>query len=213
MTDTLNVENRDQTGTLRMRRLRAAGKIPAVLYGHGQPSVNLSIAARDVEKMIRDSSHIVTLSGSVSESALVKEVQWDALGSNVLHVDLARIDASEAVEVSLGLEMRGVAPGTKSGGVVRLLLHEIDIRCPADQMPDHIEVNINQLELDQTITAADLEIPKAAEVLTDPATVVVSCETPTVVDEPEGDEETAAAEPEVIGRKEDDGAADKDSAN
>ena len=205
MSDTLNVENRDQTGSLRMRRMRAAGKIPAVLYGHGQDNVNLSIDSRDVQRMIRDSAHIVTLAGAVSESALVKEVQWDSFGSEVMHIDLARIDASESVEVSLSVELRGVAPGTRAGGIVRHQVHEAQIRCPANQLPDHIEVNINQLELEGSITAADLDIPDVAELLLDPATIIVSCDVPKTVAEPDADEEGAtAAEPEVIGRKEED---------
>ncbi len=210
MSDTLKVEKRDETGTLRMRRLRAAGRTPAVLYGHGQANVHLSVDSRDVERMIRDSAHIVTLAGAVSESALVKEVQWDSLGSHVMHIDLARIDAKESVEVSLNVELRGVAPGTRAGGIVRQQVHEVEIRCPADQLPDHIGVNINHLELDQSVLASDLEIPADAELLIDPSAVIVSCEMPKEVVEPEDEEAAAAAEPEIIGRKEDEDSESSD---
>jgi len=93
--EVLNCEQRDFTGTLRNRRLRETGKIPAVLYGRGDCK-SLSIDTRDVSSAIRHGSRIVELKGSVNESAMIKEVQWDAFGVDVLHVDLARIDASES---------------------------------------------------------------------------------------------------------------------
>jgi large subunit ribosomal protein L25 len=187
-----------------MRRLRAAGKIPAVLYGHGLENVNLSIDSRDVDRMIRETSHIVELKGDVNESALVKDVQWDAIGSDVVHIDLARIDATESVEVTLNVELRGSAPGSNDGGIVMLQVHDIEMRCPANQLPDSIEININHLELNGVITAADLEIPAVAELLIEPTTVIVTCELPQVIEEPEaGEVADGAAEPEVIGAKDD----------
>lgn len=203
MSDVIEVKKRDETGTLRMRRLRKAGRIPAVLYGRGKDCVSISIDTRDVDRMIRTGRHIVDLGGDVKDSALVKEVQWDAFGTEVLHLDLARIDASEAVEISLSVELRGVAPGTRSGGVVKHQLHEIAIRCAADKLPENLEANINELELNGVITAGDLELPESAELLCDPGDVVVLCAEPTAKAEEEPTE-AGMAEPEVIGRKADD---------
>lgn len=208
MSDVIEVKKREETGTLRMRRLRASGRVPAVIYGQGKDSVAVSIATRDVEKMIQSGRYIVALNGDVNEDALIKEVQWDAFGSEVLHLDFARIDASEAVEVSLSVELRGDAPGTRSGGVVKHMLHELTIRCPADKMPEHLEVNINELELDQSITAGEIELPPSAELLIDGSEIVVSCVTPTAEAEPVEGEEGAMAEPEVIGRKAEDEEGD-----
>ncbi len=199
MTDVLHVQNREQTGTKSMRRLRASGKTPAILYGHGKANVSLSIESRDVDALIRHGSHIVQLEGSVSDSALVKDVQWDELGSEVLHLDLTRIDASESVEVELSIELKGIAPGTKQGGIIKHIMHEVTVRCPADKLPDKLELSINQLELDGTLTASDLVVPEAAELLCEPDDVVVSCVTPVVVEEP-AEEEAEVAEPELIGK-------------
>ena len=96
--EALVVEERELTGTLRIRRLRKEGKVPAVLYGQGKDSVNLSIDNRAVAKVVDHGRYIVKLSGAVSDTAMIKEVQWDAFGSRILHLDLARIDASESVE-------------------------------------------------------------------------------------------------------------------
>jgi large subunit ribosomal protein L25 len=203
VSDVIQVKKRNETGTLRMRRMRKAGRIPAVVYGHGKETTAISIASRDVEKLMESGRHIVELGGDISEDALVKEVQWDALGAEVLHLDLARIDASEAVEVNLVVELRGVAPGTRAGGVLNQVLHEIPVRCPANKMPEHLEVNINELELNGVITAGEIEIPQAAELLCDPGDVVVSCLQPVVVEEPEEGVVEGVSEPEVIGRESD----------
>ncbi len=210
MSDVVEVKKREETGTLRMRRMRVAGRVPAVIYGRGQDSMMVSIDKREVDKMMRTGRHIVDLGGDVSESALVKEVQWDAFGNEVLHIDLARVDASEAVEVSMSIETRGVAPGTRNGGVVKQLMQEVTIRCPADKLPESLEANINELELDGAITAGDLTLPPSAELLCELTDVVVTCVAPTAKsddDEVEG-AEAGAAEPEVIGRKADDEAGD-----
>lgn len=204
MTDQLNVENREETGTLRMRRLRKAGKIPAVLYGHGQDTVHLQVLAKDVQAAIRHGSQFVELKGSINESALIKEVQWDAFGSDVLHLDLARVDAGEAVEVSLTVELVGDAPGSRAGGMIRHQLHEIEIRCPASVLPEKLELKINDLELGQSLAAADIPLPAGASLKTAADEIVVQCIETTEVPEPEEVAEAGPAEPEVIGRKSDD---------
>ncbi len=199
MADLLNVEARDTTGTLRMRRLRKSGKIPAVLYGHGEGTVSLTVERKEIDRVIAHGGHVVELKGAVSEGALIKEVQWDAFGSSILHLDLTRIDKNEKVEVTLGVVLKGDAPGTHNGGVVQHLLHEITIVCPADKLVDVLELKINDLELDQTLTAGDLELPAGATLAGEPTEVIVSCSVPSAAPEPDAEE--GAAEPEVIGEK------------
>ena len=207
MSDAINVQKRDETGSLRMRRLRQSGRIPGIVYGHGQDSIAISMDTRDINRMIRDGRHVVELAGDIKESALIKEVQWDSLGSTVVHVDFARVDATEVVEVSLTVDLRGVAPGTRAGGIVKLALHEIDVRCPALKVPEHLEININGLELEQSITAGEVKLPESAILITDASAVVVACVAPTVELE-ESEDGEASAEPEVIGRKAEDEEAD-----
>ena len=204
MSDVINVEKRDETGTLRMRRMRQAGRIPGIVYGHGQECVSISIDSRDVERMVNAGKYVVELGGAVKESALVKEVQWDGFGTSVMHVDFARVDATEIVEVNLSVELRGVAPGTKNGGILKQGLHEISISCPALKVPDTLSVSVNELKLDQSITAGEIALPDSAELLTDPSAVVVSCPPASVAVEVPEDGDGDAAEPEVIGRKADD---------
>lgn len=188
-----------------MRRLRQAGFTPAVLYGEaGEDSVALSIPTKQIDAAIRHGSHIVKLEGKVNTDALINDVQWDMLGREVLHIDLTSINLSESITVTLPVELVGDAPGTKMGGVVKQLVQELEIECPANALPDKIEVKINDLELDQTITVADLVLPEGAKVIGDPGDGIVQCAEPTVVATEDDDAEAGAAEPEVIGRKADD---------
>lgn len=200
MSDTISVEKRETTGTLRIRRMRDTGLIPAVLYGHGKDTIMLSVNGKDLNNAIRLGHHVIKLSGAASGSALIKEVQWDALGVDILHLDFARIDEAEAVTVTLPVELKGNAPGTKSGGTLRYLAHELEITCPANVLPDKLEVSINHLELDQSITAGQITLPSGAFLTGPPDEIVCQCiVVETLEEELEAGPETA--EPEVIGRK------------
>lgn len=199
MAEVLNVQLRETRGKRANRRLRAAGAIPAVLYGHGEQTLSLSVPADQLDAALRHGSRLVTLSGAVSDQAFIRELQCDTWGTNVLHVDFTRISAHERVEVQVPLELRGEAPGVREGGVVEHLLHQVRLECEATQIPDKLEVSINQLQLNGSITTGQLELPGTAKIL-DADAVVVQCAVPATLPE----EEIAAAEvaePEVIGRK------------
>ncbi|MCL2622270.1 MAG: 50S ribosomal protein L25 [Planctomycetaceae bacterium] len=197
---TLNVELREAHGKRFNRRLRASGKVPAILYGHKKKCVALSIPVEMIEAAIRHGNRFVQLSGAVREKALIKECQWDTWGKEVLHVDLTRVGEHEKIRVAVALELRGEAPGSKEGGVVRQQLHEIELECEAAAVPEKIEVNINHLELGQAIHVGSLTLPTGSVALTDAGLLVVSCAE--AVEKPEAEAVAAdGAEPEVIGRK------------
>jgi len=211
MAEILHIEKRETRGKRFAKRMRKIGKIPGVLYGHGKETVSLAINTDELDASIRHGARLVELQGDMKESAFVKQIQWDAFGTKVLHVDLTRVEAGDSVEISLTVELRGVAPGTKQGGTIEHQLHELAVRCPVAAIPESVSLNINNLELDQTITAGDIELPSGTELLTAASTVVVSCSEPTVR-EGEAEEETAPSsdfEPEVIGRKPEDEESEK----
>ena len=205
MADVLNVDPRDELGSAKTRRLRQQGKVPAVLYGHGEQNVHLSLAALEISAAIRHGSQLVNLTGAVNESALIKDVQWDALGSEVLHVDLTRVKAGEAVTVTVSVELRGEAPGTKMGGVISHNLHSLEINCPATAIPDKLEVSVNSLELGKSLTVADIPLPDGVSTSTDADTLVAQCSQPSSQEEEEAIPGAATSiEPEVIGRSKED---------
>ena len=197
---TLTVQLRDAGGKRSNRRLRAGGQIPAVLYGHKKASQGLTLSASELHAAVRHGNRFVALKGGVSEEAFIKDLQWNTWGTEILHVDFARVDADEKITVTVAVELRGEAAGLKDGGVVKHVLHNIELECKAAAVPEKIEVNINRLEFNEVLHVSDLELPAGVKVLTDGAAVVVSCVAPVEV----SDEDTTAegdAEPEVIGRK------------
>lgn len=195
----LSVELRNDLGKRRNRRLRSSGKVPAVLYGHKKPCMNLAIPSDALEAVLRHGQRFVELTGGAKEQAFITECQWDTWGARLLHVDLTRVSAHEKIQVMVAVELRGEAPGVKEGGVVKHLLHQIELECQAASIPDKIEVNINHLALNAAIHVSELSIPAGAKLLVDAAAIVVSCTEAVEIIE----EETLAdgAEPEVIGRK------------
>ncbi len=202
MTEELFVQIREEHGKRRNRRMRTSGAIPAVLYGHGEASVSLAVAADALDAVLRHGARMVALTGGVQESALIREIQWNTWGNEVLHVDFTRVSAREKVEVRVVLELRGEAPGTHEGGILDQLMHEVAIICPAADVPEKIEVSVNALNLGDSLTVADLKLPAEATALAEPDEIVVHCVVPSAM--PEVEEATAEAghgEPEIIGEK------------
>lgn len=200
MAEVLNVSLRESFGTNRARKLRGEGKVPAVVYGHGEKTVSISVPVEEVEAAIRHGSHLVELKGDLSQSALIRDVQWDPFGIDVLHIDFARVEAGETAELTVPVELRGEAPGAREGGILNQVLHEVTMECPVSNIVDKIEVNINTLHLGDVVNAGQLQLPPGAKLVDDPEEVVVQCVQPAA----ELVEEEAAgetAEPEVIGRK------------
>jgi large subunit ribosomal protein L25 len=197
MIETIEVKTRDAVGTSRVRKLRSTGLVPAVLYGHGESNVNLAIAKDAVNNVVRHGTKMLALTGAVQDTALLREVQWDAFGVEILHVDLARVSRDEAVEVTLPVELHGEAPGLGEGGQLKFTTHELTIRCPAGSIPEHLVVSVSSLHLGQSIHANEVQLPEGASMVTPSTVVVVQIAQPTAAGE---ELAGAASEPEVIGR-------------
>jgi large subunit ribosomal protein L25 len=200
MADTLSVKRREKLGTANNRRLRQSGSVPAVLYGHGEASLSLTVPATELMAVVRHGGKLVQLNGDVSESALVRSVQWDVWGKEVLHIDLLRVSEKDKVETQVTVELRGTAVGVMEGGIIEHVLHEIDILCPAMAVPDKLTLNITELHLNKSIYAKDVPLPEGATLITDEDAVIVHCVPPHV--EAEAGAPGSGAEPEVIGKKE-----------
>jgi large subunit ribosomal protein L25 len=203
MAETLNVTKRDSGGKREARRLRRDGRVPAVLYGHGEANVSLVVGADEMAAVVRHGGRVVELKGSVNEKALIRELQFDVYGTHVLHVDFARVSEHERIEVKVNVELRGQAIGAKDGGVVEHFLHEVEIECEALSIPEKIDLNIQNLKIGDSITAGELTLPPGVTLISDPDAMVVHCVEPR--DEEEGGGVGGVAEPEVIGRKAEEG--------
>jgi large subunit ribosomal protein L25 len=201
----IRVEPRDPaknkgTGTRAVRRLREQGRIPAVIYGHKQDVVPITLAQDDVYHMIKAASHLAELDlGDKTETVLIRDVQWDNLGKAILHLDFARVSAEELIETDVNLEVRGHAPGVAEGGILELLFHSLTIKCPAGSIPDSLKLDVSGLNIDGGLHVRDLVLPSGVTVAADPDTLVVHVvqrgvqaeATPAAVEE-------APSQPEVI---------------
>ena len=208
MAEIIEAQIRETSGSGEARRLRRAGRIPVVLYGHGEPAVSLSVPRSQLAAAVRHGARMVELSGAAKTKAFIKELQWDTFHTAIQHVDFFRVSAGEKVEVSLGVHLRGEAVGLRSGGSVEVLRHELKVRCPADKIPEAIDVDVTELDIDGAIRVENLAAIEGVEYLDDLHDVVVHC-----VGARDEEEAEAApgdgSEPEVIGRSKD--GSDEDS--
>ena len=200
MAEVLNVELRETRGKRNARRDRRGGKLPAVLYGHGQQAISLLVDAEVFQAAVRHGARLVKLAGAVQEQAFIRDLQWDTWGTHVLHVDLTRVSEHEKVKVQVAVELRGEAPGFKLGGVVKQGIHQVEIECEATSIPDRLYVNINHLNIGDKIVVGQMELPPNVTVLEEVDEVVVECVEPVEIEE-EVVGAGGEAEPEVIGRK------------
>ena len=191
--DKLVTEIRSEFGKGAARRLRAAGKIPAVLYGHGSEPKHLALPAHETFLLVRYANAIIDLNiEGDSQLALVKDVQRNPImmGADAIeHIDLIIVKRGEKVEVEVAVHLEGEsAPGTINNLETTSLLLEVD----ALHIPESITVSIEGLEEGASIVAGDIELPKGATLVTDPEQYVVGIIVPQLETESETDEDVAA---------------------
>lgn len=202
---TLNAQERTgRAGTRVARRLRKAGLVPAIVYGHKEAAIGVTVKADELARAIRQGVRLVDIKvdgKGAMEKALIREVQWDYLGVDVLHVDFARVAADEKINIEVRVEIRGIAPGVAGGGNLIQPLHSLHVECLVTNIPEKIRVAVNELQLNQAIHVKELKLPEGVVVKNDPDAIVVQ-----VV--PQKVEEVAVvapvaegSEPEVIGKK------------
>lgn len=190
----LQVSLRDSFGRRSSRKVRNSGKVPAILYGHGEPNVALEVEADALRMALKKHAHVVTLAGAVDQEAQIRDVQYDCFGIEVLHVDFGRVSKGERLELTVALHLKGDAPGLREGGLVTHVLHELEISCPVSSVPDELIVDVKDLHINQTLHASDVKLPEGVELVTSPDAVVVTCTAPAAEVEPTA----GPAEPEVI---------------
>ena len=200
----IKIDKRSATGKWAMRRMRAEGVLPGIVYGHGEAAVPVQLAAADLLGLVKHGARLVDLIGEGQpETALIRELQWDVYGTNILHVDFARVAADERIRIEVKITLRGTAPGVEEGGVLNHLMHNVEIECLATEIPDEIKVDVRGLHLEQSLKVSDLVVPPGVKVLADADVVVVQVakKIEEVVAAPAEGEVVAAVEPEIVGRR------------
>jgi large subunit ribosomal protein L25 len=199
----LVTDARKGRGTHIARRLRKSGQVPAVVYGHKEATVSVTVKRDDLYRLIRRGARVVDLQeGTKTEKALIRDVQWDHLGHDILHVDFARVAADERIKIEVRIALRGTAAGVTAGGVLDQPLHTLEVECLAIAVPESIRVNIGELQIGQAIHVKELSLPEGVTTAVDPEAIVVQVAAPKVEAEAAVAAPAEQAEPEIIGRKE-----------
>ncbi len=208
----LSIQPRERLGTTGAHALRATGKIPAVVYGHGNMPEHVAVDAHAFEELLHHGGRnaIITLTdgGRKRQTALVRQIQLHPVSRRIIHADLQRVSADETIDTRLPIVTIGVADGVRNfGAVMDVVVHELEVEGPANRIPEHLEADVTELGVHEHLTAADIPLPSGFKLLTPPETIVVSIEPSRTARELEEAEAAAATpvaaeevtEPEVIG--------------
>ena len=207
------VHKRDVTGTRASKRLRKEGLIPGVIYGHGHdavlsPSSRTSCARRSPPTPARTPILDVTFEDQKrSHKAIVKDMTLDSVKSVVIHVDLQEIRLDETIETTVAVHFEGEPVGVKAGGMLDESTREVTVKGIVTAIPEHLVVDVSGLDMDDTLKVSDLVVPEGIEIVNDPEEVLCSVLPPRKVEAEEGVEGVegvegaAAAEPEIVGKK------------
>jgi large subunit ribosomal protein L25 len=187
------------------RRLRRAGRIPAVMYGHGEPSTPVSLEQSEFDALLRTREGTVIIEVDVAErgqqQTIIREIQRDPVTGRILHVDLQHISLTETINVEVPMHVTGTPYGVKTeGGILEHHLRAVEIECLPGSIPPYIEVDVTELKIGDSIHVEELAIDREAiTVLADPRTTVVAVIPPRLVKTAaeEAEEAAAAAEAEA----------------
>ncbi len=195
----LQAELRERIGSKAAAAVRKQGRIPCIVYGHKEDPVAITLDGHDFVEGVHHGHRLmdITINGA-TEKMLIKELQYDYLGRNIVHVDLMRVDVTEMIEVTVPVELKGTAKGIQEGGIVESHADQLEIECLAIQIPESIVVSIKDLDVDQSIKAGDVKLPEGVKLITPPETLVVSCHVVAEVKTTEQLEAEAPTVPEVI---------------
>jgi large subunit ribosomal protein L25 len=200
----LKGQRREAIGKGGARKARAAGHIPAVVYGHGETPMPLTIEAREFELAMRThkgGNAIVNLAvtGASDVTALVRDVQYDPVSREVLHLDFQHISLTEEITVEVPVHFVGVPTGVKDGGgILEHLVRELEIRCLPTAIPPRIDVDVTALAVGQNLHVRDISAT-GFTIVTDGDVTVAAVVAPAA--EEAAPVAAAAAEPEVVGAK------------
>ena len=199
----LDATLRSESGKGAARKLRMAGSIPGVIYGHGREPQSLTVNARETERLL---THIaagstvieLNLNNSVART-LIREIQRHPFKRNILHIDFQELVAGETVEVRCPIVYIGTSDGVRNeGGILDQIMHELLIEVDPSSIPNHIDVDISHLKVGQSLHVSDLKLPAGIKVADEGTLTICVVQQPKQAPEPVAD---AAAEPEVLRQK------------
>jgi large subunit ribosomal protein L25 len=204
----LSAETRSDRGKGYARKLRAAGRVPGIVYGHGREPQSLSVVARDLDKLLSSiavSSTVVELGlGGASTKTLIREIQRHPFKKMIMHIDFQELVAGEKVTVDLPLVFVGIPEGVRlSGALLEQILHKIEVLVDPANIPNHVDVDVSHLAMGHSLHVRDLKLPAGVEVLSDEDATICAVIAPRAAVEAAA-AEGAVAEPELIRKAKED---------
>jgi large subunit ribosomal protein L25 len=185
---TLKLELREEPGTIGSRKVRHQGRIPGVIYGHGEKPLAVSIEGKELGELLhggrRQNIVDIQLDGK-KDTAMVRDLQLDPVTRRVMSVDLQRISRSDIITAEVPIVTVGIAAGVRDqGGMMDLVTHEIEVRGPADKIPEEIRVDVTELTIGEHISASELPLAEGIRLITPPETSIVAIEAPRAEEAP-----------------------------
>ncbi|MDR1728290.1 MAG: 50S ribosomal protein L25 [Acidobacteriota bacterium] len=215
MPTVIEAQTRTPEGKNANRRLRKAGKIPAVLYGPGKQPTVLALDPDVIKDILHSEAgqntiFTVNIEGAGQSNAMVKDYQLDPIKGGLIHADLLEIDMNRSLTVEVSIEIVGEPQGVKlDGGTLDFVTRAIEVECLPADIPDSVKLDVGALKINDYIRVKNLQLGDKVKVLTEPENVIVTV-APPQKEEATGD--AAAAEPEVIKKGKADEAAAEDKA-
>jgi len=221
----VEVESREAKGTNAAGRLRAAGSIPANVYGLDLAPYSVAVSARRIGEVLslgtgQNTMLTLSIAGTdKSRDVMIRELQRDPVTNRVVHVDFVRIDTAKTLEVSVPVQLLGIPEGVKNeAGILDHVHREVLVACLPNAIPEHLDVDVSELHVNQHVSVSDLTVGEGVTLLDDPETIIATVSmskaevTTTAEEEEEEAVEGAEAAAESTDKDKDDagdGAADK----
>src|SRR5918912_2067203 len=206
---TLEVSRREKSGKEIAKKLRAAGKVPAVVYGGHKEPVAIEVDRKAVSELVQKSEHgvrsifLLKMAGTDQQRhAMIKDIQIDPVSRRMTHIDFVRVVMDEVVRVTVPVHLNGTSIGVKEGGILDWQVRDLHGECLPNAIPDKIDIDVTALGSHDYLRVSDLKLPEGVKVLEDPERVIVGVThlraeaAPEVAATAEG--AATPAEPEVI---------------
>jgi large subunit ribosomal protein L25 len=188
-----------------VNQARKQGFVPGVFYSKGSDPVAFTVSELTLKPVVYTSeTHLINLEieGQEPVRCILKDVQFDPVTDRIIHIDLYGVTVGQTLQLQVPVQIVGSAKGVKEGGKLQVQLHKVDVECLPKDIPDHIEINVSDLDIGDSVHAGDIKIENV-EIITPEDVVIVTVSAPKAVVEEEvveGEEEEESAEPEVIGK-------------
>lgn len=197
----LKAEIRERSGSKAVQKVRSEGRIPAIVYGHNKTPVAISLDAHNFAEGLHHGHRLMDVQiEKKKEKIIVKDLQYDYLGKNIIHADLMRVDITETIKVTVPIELKGAAAakGTHEGGIIEEHTDHIEIECRATDIPETIVVWVKEIGVGDALHAGDVVLPEGVKLVSPPEMLLVTCHLVAAAKTTEQVEEEMPTAPEVI---------------